>query len=592
MMGSAMPAPHTWPFRLALARPPASHPARTIAAVAELVALLAFFTVVTALVLRQWLPQLGSALIGPPEDNMQDFWNTWYAAVGRQPGQFFFTDLLRFPEGTSLHLHAFAYPKVFAIALLTGIAGTDIATLVLQQNLSLLISFPLAGVGAFYLARHLTGSSAGALLGGFVFAFNPSHVEHVMHHAGVSSIELLAPFVLLYLLAARRKSPACLALAIVVYAIAALSSWYYLVYLACFILFHSLYVALLDRRLPRGWQLAPAVVCPVAVVAILAPILVPMATAAMHVAVAAGSEPNAYVADLLGFVAFPRAHALAPLADGLYSRFTGNAWEATVYLGLANILLLAWVGLTGRARCAPVLSYALCGIAVFCTLACGSRLHVLGGETIPLPGAALSWLPLASIMQAPSRIIALAYLFLAVAIAESARLLWQQQRRLARAAVVGLIALIVADTIPVRTLAMTPVACPAALEVIRADPEMGFGVLDLPPHGYAERNFYMLQQACHGRPIVLGNTSRRMAHTLGDRLDTWNVEAQRHQLLAAKVKYIVLRPQVVSADASTTERPEESLQFAWRREDAPMSQYRSIYTVVHDGPDLAIFRVD
>ncbi len=585
-----MPAPPAWSLG-SEAYPRAWRTRQTIAASAEFLGVVLLFAVVTALVFRQWLPHLGSALIGPPEDNMQDFWNTWYAAVGRQPGQFFFTNLLRFPEGTSLHLHAFAYPKVFAIALLTRIVGTEIGTLVLLQNLSLLISFPLAGAGAFYLTRRLTGSPSGALLGGFVFAFNPSHVAHAMHHAGVSSIELIPPFVLFYLLASERKSPAFLALAIVFYALAALSSWYYLVYLAYFILFHGLYAALRDRRLPRGWQLAPAVACPIAVIAILAPILIPMAREAMDVASAAGSAPNTYVADLLGFVAFPRAHALAPLADGLYSRFTGNAWEATVYLGLANMLVLAWVGLVGRAKPTPVLSYALCGMAVFCILACGSWLHVLGHGTVPLFGAALSWLPLASIMQAPSRVIVLAYLFLAVAVAEAARLLWRHERRLARAAVAALTALIVADYVPARTLAMTPVACPAALEAIRNDPETGFGVLDLPPHGYVDRNFYMLQQACHGRPIVLGNTSRRLADTLGDRLDTWNVEAQRHQLVAAKVKYIVLRPQVVTAAASTTGRPEESLRFAWRREDAARFHYALVYAVIHDGPDLAIFRV-
>jgi hypothetical protein len=382
-----------------------------------------------------------------------------------------------------------------------------------------------------------------------------------------------------------------LALAIVFYALAALSSWYYLVYLAFFILFHSLYTAIRDRRLPRGWQLAPAVVCPVAVVALLAPILVPMARAAMDVASPAGSAPSLYVADFLGFAAFPRFHALAPLADGPYSRFTGNAWEATVYLGLANILLLSWASLTGRARRAPLLCYTLCGVAIFCVLACGSRLHILGQETIPLPGAMLSWLPLASIMQAPSRTIVLAYLLLAVAIAEASRILWRQERRLGRATLFGLVALVVADHIPARALAMTPVSCPAELEVIRDDPETGFGVLDLPPHGYAERNFYMLQQACHGRPIVLGNTSRRVADTLGDRLDTWNAETQRDQLLAAKVKYIVLRPQLVSAVTSTTRQPDGPLRSAWRREDAPTSRYAEVYAVVHDGPDLAIFRV-
>ena len=583
--------PLSWPVGPALSRPPASHRARAFAAVAELLALLAFFTIGTAVVFQQWLPHLGSALIGPPEDNMQDFWNTWYAAVGRQPGHFFFTDLLRFPEGTFLHLHAFAYPKVFAIALLTRIVGTDIGTLALLHNLSLLVSFPLAGAGAFYLARHLTGSTAGALLGGFVFAFNPSHVAHATHHAGVSSIEFIPPFVLFYLLAAERMSLAFLALAIVFYALAALSSWYYLVYLSCFILFHGLYAAIRDRRLPRGWQLAPAVVCPVAVVALLAPILVPMAGAAMDVVSPAGSAPTPYVADVLGFAAFPRFHALAPLADGPYTRFTGNAWEATVYLGLANILLLSLASLTGRARRTPLLRYTLCGVAIFCVLACGSRLHILGRETVPLPGAMLSWLPLASIVQAPSRIIVLAYLFLAVAIAEGSRILWRQERRLARAALAGLVALVIADHIPARAFAMTPVSCPAELEAIRNDPETGFGVLDLPPHGYAERNFYMLQQACHGRPIVLGNTSRRVADTLGDRLDTWNIETQRDQLVAARIKYIVLRPQVAGAVTSTTWQPEVPLRFTWRREDAPTSRYAEVYTVVHDGPDLAVFRV-
>jgi hypothetical protein len=586
-MDARMPIPQVW------SREACSHAwhRRAIAAASELLGIVLLFTVVTAVVFAPWLPLLGAALIGPPEDNMQDFWNTWYTAVGRRPGQFFFTDLLRFPEGTSLYLHAFAYPKVVAIALLTRIVGTDIGTLVLLQNLSLLVSFPLAGTGAYYLTRHLTGGRGGALLGGFVFSFNPSHIAHAMHHAGVSSIEFIPPFVLLYLLAVERRSPAYLGSAVVLYALAALSSWYYLVYLACFVLFHVLYVAVRERRLPRCWSLLAAVACPAAVAAILAPILAPMTGAVMGAASATDGAPGPYAADLLGFAAFPPFHAFAPLADGLYSRFTGNAWEATVYLGLANLLMLAWVFLSGQARRSPALAYALCGMAVFSILACGSRLHVLGQGTLPLPGAALSVLPLASVMQAPSRAIVLVYLFLAVAVAEAARLVSKDRRRLARSALLGLTALIVADYLPARPLAMTPVACPAALDAIRDDLETGFGVLDLPPHGYAERNLHMLQQACHRRPIVLGNTSRRVADTLGDRLDTWDVGRQRDQLLAAKVKYVVLRLQVADACGPSAGSPGPQLPFAWRSEDAPPSHYYATYTVAHDGPDLAIFRV-
>jgi hypothetical protein len=533
------------------------------------------FALATALVFQTWLPHLRSALIGPPEDNMQDLWNTWYAAVAHQPGRFFHTDLLRFPEGTSLHLHAFAYPKAVAVAILARIVGADTGTLVLLQNLALLISFPLAGAGAYCLARHLTASTGGALLGGFAFAFNPSHVAHTMHHAGVSSIEFIPPFVLFYLLASDRKSPACLALAIVFYALAALSSWYYLVYLASFILLRTLYVAVCERCLPRGGQVAPAIVCPVAVVAILSPLLAPMAREAMAIAASAGNESSVYVADLAGFAAFPPTHALAPLAEGLYGRFTGNAWEATAYLGLANLTLLSWALFTGRARSNPVLAYALCGSVAFAILACGSRLNVLGHGALPLPSAALSWLPLAAIMQAPSRAIAMAYLCLCVAIAQAFQLIWRARGPFARGGLLGMTALIVADYLPVRALAMTPVACPAGLAIIRDDPEAGFGVLDLPPHGYAERNLYMLQQICHGRPIVLGNTSRRAGPTLGDRLDTWNMAAQREQLIAARVKYVVLHP-----SAGT-----------WHPNDAPPAHYATTYRAVHESPALTVFRV-
>jgi len=43
--------------------------------------LFALFAAMTAILFWRWMPHFNSALIGPPEDNMQDFWNTWYARV-------------------------------------------------------------------------------------------------------------------------------------------------------------------------------------------------------------------------------------------------------------------------------------------------------------------------------------------------------------------------------------------------------------------------------------------------------------------------------------------------------------------------------
>src|SRR6266446_7515636 len=102
-----------------------AHPSESL-----VMALMIFFLFVTVTLVFfwQWLPHLHSALLGPPEDNMQDLWNTWYAAVARSPDNFFFTDLIRFPEGTPLYYQAFSYPSLFAIALLSRVFGTDIST--------------------------------------------------------------------------------------------------------------------------------------------------------------------------------------------------------------------------------------------------------------------------------------------------------------------------------------------------------------------------------------------------------------------------------------------------------------------------------
>jgi hypothetical protein len=57
------------------------------------------------------------ALIGPPEDNMLDFWNTWYSqlTLDNHPQSFFSTKLIVFPEGTSLYYHPFSYTNLFII---------------------------------------------------------------------------------------------------------------------------------------------------------------------------------------------------------------------------------------------------------------------------------------------------------------------------------------------------------------------------------------------------------------------------------------------------------------------------------------------
>jgi hypothetical protein len=62
---------------------------RSIQPLVTFLGIFALFAAITVILFWPWMPHLHSALIGPPEDNMLDFWNTWYASVATKPDGFF-----------------------------------------------------------------------------------------------------------------------------------------------------------------------------------------------------------------------------------------------------------------------------------------------------------------------------------------------------------------------------------------------------------------------------------------------------------------------------------------------------------------------
>jgi len=136
-------------------------------------------------------------------------------------------------------------------------------------------------------------------------------------------------------------------------------------------------------------------------------------------------------------------------------------------------------------------------------------------------------------------------------------------------------ALMLLDFIPAH-LARTPAACPTALDVIAQD-NGDFGVLDL-PRGYGEGNAAMMASACHGKPIVQGETARHMADTLADRLVTGDLSAQQRQLAAAHIKYIVLHRQQTEL-------------HHWNKADGAQANYARQYRAVQGDKDLTVLRV-
>jgi hypothetical protein len=543
---------------------------------AETLLLLAAFTALTALFFHQALPDLSSALIGPPEDNLQDFWNSWYAVQGHPQG-FFFTRLIRAPEGVSLIYHSFAYPQIFAVWLLSRIFGSDLPTLVLLQNLTNLASFPLAATGAYYLCRYFGGGRLGSAAGGFIFAFNPWHIAQVMHHAHVAGIEFLPLFALCYLQAMERKSYRWMAGAMAFYALSALSCWYYLFYGFYFLAFHLLYLRVHEHRWPRGWRLAAPALCLAGTGLLLSPLALPMTLN--------GFRDNAYQiggnifsADLLSYFAFPPTHIWGRLSEGLYDSFSGNPWEAGVYLGLINLALLAWGFWQTKADTRRVLWYALGGMMFFAALASGDALH-WRGQTLPIhmPSIVLSKLPFFANVRTPARAIVFVYLFLGIAVAMTLTTVITRKRSVwAGGALVAILGLMLLDFFPGH-IETTPMRC-SSFPALARDTDKDFAVLDM-PFGYRAQNFYMAQQICHGRPIAQGVIARQLTPTLADHLTIGELAQQRRQLAAAQVKYILLH------------HPQKGM-FDWDAAiDGDPELYRRAYPVVAEDLGLTILRV-
>lgn len=539
------------------------------------------FTLLTAAFFWPWLAHLSSALIGPPEDNMQDFWNSWHAASAQSWKDLLFTRQIHFPEGTSLAYHSFAWPQIAAVALLSRLFGNDLATILALHNLTVLASFPLAAATMFYLARHLLGDvrwrDLGAGIAGFVFAFNPWHVAQAMHHAHVSGIEFLPLFVLFYFLALERRSLAWLAGAATMQALCALSSWYFFFYTLYFMVFHLLSLRLGEGKWPRGWSLAAPVMCTGLAVPLLSPWLAAMAAPGLQSSLYYPGH-NTFVADLLALVAFPPTHLLAQVGSGIYAAMTSNSWEGAVYLGLANLAFLTWALIHKKDNQSDgkALNYALGGMIFFAVIAGGETLHI-GGHVTPLhlPGVILAKLPLFANVRTPARAMVFAYLFLGLALAQAGVMALRYRSTTARAGLALIASLMLLDFVPVH-LSTTPAICPPALASI-AKETGDFGVLDL-PDGYRESNAAMMLSACHGHAIVMGETSRHMSFSLADRLQTRNFAEQKRQLTAAHVKYIVLH------------KPQGDL-FRWRDGDGLFDGYANTYQTVQDSDSVTILRV-
>jgi hypothetical protein len=487
--------------------------------------ILAFFTVLTAVLTWPLARHLGRAIPGDAFDGWQNYWNLWWMrkALLEAHTHPYFTPLLYHPTGVSLWFQTLN-PFNGLVALPVQLAGNGFWA----YNAVVFLSFVLAGYGATLLAVAVLGRLPGttpaqtwaaALVAGTVFTFSPFHFAHLLGHMQVFSLEW-APFFVLYLLAALRptvqRRRRVVGLAAFFLILAGLCDWYLVLYLAWLTLFYALWLAA-GRRLGQPQLAALAGIFGLFGL-VMAPLWVPMVSESLRFDFMRPppGQIEQLSADLLAFLLPSGQH---PLWGAWAARWRNllpvSPSESTLYLGLVATLL-ALYGLRRQGR--RLAFWAVAG-ALFAVFALGPVLHVGGrvvhwpdGRPVTLPYTLVLSLPFLEIARTVARYALMVTLCLGVLAAGGVQSLLAARPRLWPA---GLALLLIVGEYAAFPYPLSPPDTPDWYHTLAHDPRPG-AVLNLPMNW--DRPNYLLFQTVHGKPLTAGYISRTDPRTYPERV--------------------------------------------------------------------------
>jgi hypothetical protein len=348
-------------------------------------------------------------------DQEQSIWFLAWTPTALQLGQNpLLTDRLNAPDGANLMWNG-AIPLLgLLFAPITLTAGP-----VFAYNVAVLLAITLSGLACFLALRRYTKGPLGPLVGGALYAFSPYVASHTVLHLNLINVWAPPLFVVLLdeIVARRRYRPELLGVGLgVLGAIQLVTFEEVLATSAVAGLVLVLAAVLVVHRLGAiragAIRLVRAAIPGAAAFAVLgaAPLAVQfLGPQQIHGQV---QPPAVFSTDLLNIILPTDYTWIAPgFATDISKHFSGLYHEATGYLGVVLLLVLAWIVVELR-RDGRVVVAALTGV-VLLVLSLGPKLYV-GTEpwNVPMPWAPVADLPLLEHVL-PGRITA--YVFLAVA---------------------------------------------------------------------------------------------------------------------------------------------------------------------------------
>jgi len=529
--------------------------------------------------------RLGSQVPGRDGDVWVHLWTFRWIKEALLSGQNpYYTNLLFYPNGTSLYSHNIAWVNIALWLPLQGLIGEGAA-----YSLHFLLIILFNGFAGYWLVREFTGSSMAGFVGALIIAFWPYALSHQDH----PNLIFIAWIILALLFLKRffdRQQKRDLLLAAVSIALIGLTRWQLLI-IGGFII--GLYI--LYRLVGNKVYRTPRFVGLLALIFLLAllfmiPLLLPLIKALTGESVPSDLflEVAPFSTDLLSYLTPSLYHPIwGETVSDLYANFPVHS--TVPFLGY-TALLLAIIGVFTQW---PRSRFWLVAALLYILLALGPALIVNGRNTgLPLPLSLIDDTFIIQMVRRPIRfniVLSIPVAILAgygvISLREKTRGAWQP---VVLAALV--VTLIVSEYIV--TYRTFPLETPAWYSELASQPGE-FGLVNIPMNpGQRYYKSYMYFQFVHNKPIVQGHISRvppeatefissslllrkvrfeKMQVLAGEIV---NVSEQLRQLAEANIRYLILHKQFL---------PDDEL-HAW--------QSWLGHEPYHEDSELAVYRTD
>lgn len=462
-------------------------------------------------------------LITDAGDGMTNVWNLWWIrkALVELHTSPLYTRYLYFPDGVTLIGHTLnPFNGLIAIPLL------GMLSLTVVHNAIIVFSFVAAGLTAYALCRHVSGSHWGSLWGGFVFTFSSFHFAHAQGHMQMVALEWIPLFLLCWLRWLESPTAARAAAAAGALVLVFLCDLYYTLFSALAAAIVAFWWAVRERALvPRtlrdyarsGLVFAGLAGPPIGAFAVA------LLYSHRHDPLLGVHDAGANSMDLLSPFIYGGHWRFAALTAPYWRRISGNIHESSLHLGWSVIAALVCCAAWRKRVTRPGAGLWFLLGGIFALLALGPVLRIWGRpiEWVPMPYDFLALaIPPLRLAGAVARFFVMTYLAAGVLLALVYPVLRAGVLRGRwRPAVAG--ALLVLEYWPA-PLPLTRIPAPAYVEAIAAAPGGG-GVIDLvnkPP-------IALYHQILHEKPIAFGYIARFPASAL---LRAVPIAAAAHEL--------------------------------------------------------------